>query len=177
MGAREISMGGCAAQATFRKKKKELVVTLFTVGGQVLDSGSPSKVPGPGQLVRAKDSLEDLSQIAGSLPPVPPPAGKKNKHAKGKGSGSGGGGAGPPGGAGPLGPPGGASGGETQAVQLKNEGNVLLAAGHLDEAVAAYSAAMELDAGNAIYYANRCARRFGLGGWDDHRQMGESTCA
>ena len=48
-----------------------------------------------------------------------------------------------------------AKGGNEAAEVLKAKGNDLLAVGKLDEAIAAYSAAISLDALNAIYFANR----------------------
>jgi len=145
-------VGGWGYQASFRKKKKDLVVTLYAVGGEIPegndnDSSDTSVLPGPGQLLRAKDSLEDMSKIDKALPPVPPGGGgKKGKKAKGKGGGGNGGATAAAASSGS---------GDSAADALKNKGNELLASGHLDEAVEAYSAALELVDDNAIFYANR----------------------
>ena len=144
-------------QASFRKKKKDLVVTLYAVGGEIpegndSDSSDTSVLPGPGQLLRAKDSLEDMAKIGEALPPIPPGGGggKKGKKAKGKGGGNGGGNA-----AGAAAATTSSGSGDSAADELKNKGNQLLASGHLDEAVEAYSAALEIVDDNAIFYANR----------------------
>ncbi|KAJ3369931.1 hypothetical protein HDU91_006731 [Kappamyces sp. JEL0680] len=50
-----------------------------------------------------------------------------------------------------------------KAEALKSEGNKLLAAKKFDEAVAKYSAAIEADGTNAVYYANRAAAYSQLG--------------
>mmetsp|Transcript_79248 Transcript_79248/g.155006 ORF Transcript_79248/g.155006 Transcript_79248/m.155006 type:complete len:657 (+) Transcript_79248:101-2071(+) len=139
-------------RATFRKKKKELVVTMYTVEG-----GGP--LPPPGQLVRARDSMEDMSMTrppVPSKPPPPPPVGsssngsssgggKKGKKGKGGGGGNGSANSGS----------GGAGVGRAEA--LKNEGNALLAAGKLEASVEAYTAAIALDGSNAIFYSNRAS--------------------
>ena len=112
------------------------MVTLPTVDGGVAAPAPPAK------LVRAKDSLEDMSGMARALPPAPPEGKKGKKGKKGKG-----------GGAAPAATA--SSGAATGAEGLKNKGNELLAAGRLDAAVAAYSEAIALDGTNAIYFANR----------------------
>mmetsp|Transcript_49800 Transcript_49800/g.63800 ORF Transcript_49800/g.63800 Transcript_49800/m.63800 type:complete len:644 (+) Transcript_49800:104-2035(+) len=131
-------------KATFRKKKKELVVTTYPVGGGI------EGVKPPSPLLRARDSMEDIKPLALDTPPVPPPKTSNNKK-KNKKKGKGGGGGGNQ--TAPITPE--PLSGDNASENFKIDGNRLLAEGHLDEAVAAYTSAINLDGANAVYYANR----------------------
>lgn len=133
-------------KATFRKKKKELVVTVYPVGGGVEEVEEGLKQPSP--LLRARDSMEDMTgfkledldkPIVSVTPPKPPNKKKRNKNKNAN--------------AAPKQP-------EpleqlTSADAFKVKGNQLLAEGKLDDAIAAYTSAIELDGANAVYFANR----------------------
>jgi serine/threonine-protein phosphatase 5 len=113
-------------------------VTMFTVDG--------SSVKPPSPLMRARDSMEDIAPLA--LNPPQPPSSSNNKKKKNKNKNGGGGG-----GAAAIEP----LESMSEAERLKTVGNQLLADGKLDEAISAYTAAIDQDGVNAVYYANRAS--------------------
>lgn len=104
----------------------------------MVGGGESLKPPSP--LLRARDSMEDIASLA--LNPPQPPSGKKNKK-KNKGKNGGGGSIEP------------LMQNMSVSEKFKTEGNNLLAAGKLDDAIDAYTKAIENDGANAVYYANR----------------------